>query len=146
MGMDLKIRLVQALHDSADCRSPHMCPQLMGTDLLIGWVSKASRMKCSSRTSAWPQGVKPQALSRVRSNELRALIELCIAHDPDHRPQARQLLKHPFFESLRLVRPPCTVHFVSFLGLMSRVAGLSSPSSLSVVVRVLMYSVPWCSS
>eukprot|EP00798_Chlamydomonas_sp_ICE-L_P013240 gene13240-19076_t len=44
-------------------------------------------------------GVPPQALSRVTSDELRCLIELCISHDPHDRPE---LLKHPFFESLRL--------------------------------------------
>ena len=49
------------------------------------------------------QGVKPQALQRVQSQELRRLIELCIAHEPADRPQSRQLLKHPFFESLRYV-------------------------------------------
>lgn len=49
------------------------------------------------------QGVKPQALGRVRSDELRALIEQCIAHDPEERPSARKLLKHSFFESLRMV-------------------------------------------
>ncbi len=45
----------------------------------------------------------PQALQRVLGVELRQLIELCIAHDAHQRPEARQLLKHPFFESLRNV-------------------------------------------
>ena len=51
------------------------------------------------------QGIPPQALSRVRGDELRRLIELCITHDPTVRPAARVLLKHPFFESLRLELP-----------------------------------------
>ena len=45
--------------------------------------------------------MKPQALLRVQSEELRKLIELCIAHDANERPEARQLLKHPFFEAMR---------------------------------------------
>lgn len=49
------------------------------------------------------QGVKPQALQRVMSEQLRAVIELCIAHDPKQRPEARDLLKHPFFAQLRNV-------------------------------------------
>jgi len=47
-------------------------------------------------------GVKPQALQRVRGDQLRELIELCIAHDAGDRPEARQLLKHPFFDSLKM--------------------------------------------
>lgn len=48
------------------------------------------------------QGIKPQALQRVMGEQLRALIEQCIAFNPQDRPEARKLLKHPFFESLRM--------------------------------------------
>lgn len=58
-----------------------------------------------SNVSVWVQGIKPKALERVHGPELRGLIETCIAHEPQQRPQARMLLKHPFFESLRAVRP-----------------------------------------
>jgi serine/threonine protein kinase len=37
----------------------------------------------------------------VKSQELREFITLCIAHNPVNRPDTRQLLKHPFFESIR---------------------------------------------
>ncbi len=50
------------------------------------------------------QGVKPKALERVTSAPLRALIEQCIAHDPQDRPDARHLLKCPWFDSTRMVR------------------------------------------
>ncbi len=33
--------------------------------------------------------------------ELHDFIKLCIGHDGDARPEARQLLKHPFFDSIR---------------------------------------------
>lgn len=47
------------------------------------------------------QGVLPAGLEKVKSQELREFITQCIAHDPDSRPDTRQLLKHPFFESIR---------------------------------------------
>ncbi|GIL65885.1 hypothetical protein Vafri_19522 [Volvox africanus] len=47
------------------------------------------------------QGIHPSGLAKVQNTELRAFIELCIQHDPNQRPEARQLLKHPFFESIR---------------------------------------------
>lgn len=43
----------------------------------------------------------PAGLEKVKSDELREFITQCIAHDPDSRPDTRQLLKHPFFESIR---------------------------------------------
>lgn len=43
----------------------------------------------------------PAGLEKVKSQELREFITQCIAHDPDSRPDTRQLLKHPFFESIR---------------------------------------------
>ncbi|GFR39677.1 hypothetical protein Agub_g149 [Astrephomene gubernaculifera] len=47
------------------------------------------------------QGIHPGGLTKVQNAELREFIELCIQHDPNQRPEARQLLKHPFFESIR---------------------------------------------
>jgi serine/threonine protein kinase len=49
------------------------------------------------------QGVHPAGLDSVHTPELRQFIELCIDHDAGKRPEARQLLKHPFFDSIR----PC---------------------------------------
>ncbi|EFJ47644.1 hypothetical protein VOLCADRAFT_61378 [Volvox carteri f. nagariensis] len=46
-------------------------------------------------------GIPPASLSRV-SPELREFISLCIAHNPADRPSARELLKHPYLEAVRL--------------------------------------------
>ncbi len=48
-----------------------------------------------------PQGIYPAGLDKVKSVELREFITQCIAHNPVSRPDTRQLLKHPFFESIR---------------------------------------------
>jgi len=50
-----------------------------------------------------PQGVKPLSLQRVQDEGLRRLVQLCTSYDPKDRPEARVLLKHPFFENLRQV-------------------------------------------
>lgn len=45
--------------------------------------------------------MKPAGLDNVSQPELKEFIEDCIKQNPDARPEARQLLKHPFFESIR---------------------------------------------
>lgn len=47
------------------------------------------------------QGIPPAGLGNVNSQELREFIELCIGHDEAARPEARQLLKHHFFQAIR---------------------------------------------
>jgi WNK lysine deficient protein kinase len=47
------------------------------------------------------QGIPPVALAKVMPHELQDFIALCIRFDPAERPSAMQLLKHPFFDSLR---------------------------------------------
>eukprot|EP00879_Flechtneria_rotunda_P000813 GHRR01000937.1.p1 GENE.GHRR01000937.1~~GHRR01000937.1.p1 ORF type:complete len:934 (+),score=365.76 GHRR01000937.1:289-3090(+) len=47
------------------------------------------------------QGVPPNTLAQVSNLDLKALIMLAINSDPSKRPEARQLLAHPFFEDLR---------------------------------------------
>ncbi|KAG2495564.1 hypothetical protein HYH03_006164 [Edaphochlamys debaryana] len=47
------------------------------------------------------QGIPPACLERIASAEMREFIQLCIQPDPHQRPEGRQLLKHPFFESIR---------------------------------------------
>lgn len=49
----------------------------------------------------WVQGIPPAALAKVGSPALQQFISLCITHDRNARPYARELLKHPFFDSLR---------------------------------------------
>ena len=53
------------------------------------------------------QGVQPAGLQSVQNQELREFIELCIQQDAERRPEARQLLKSPFFESIRTGRLRC---------------------------------------
>ncbi|KAI8467307.1 MAG: WNK protein kinase, partial [Monoraphidium minutum] len=47
------------------------------------------------------QGIHPVGLDKVAHQELQDFIKLCIGHNSDARPEARQLLKHPFFDSIR---------------------------------------------
>ena len=49
----------------------------------------------------------PSGLSKVANDETREFIELCISHDPELRPESRQLLKHAFFESIRTGKMSC---------------------------------------
>jgi hypothetical protein len=46
------------------------------------------------------QGVRPAGLARVPSRELAEFIAVCI-RPKDERPRSRQLLKHPYFDSIR---------------------------------------------
>jgi len=46
------------------------------------------------------QGVRPAALQKVSSNELAEFIAVCI-QPKGERPRARQLLKAPYFDSIR---------------------------------------------
>eukprot|EP00887_Chlorella_sp_A99_P002566 scaffold6.g2566.t1 len=45
-------------------------------------------------------GIRPKSLQEVSSQELAELINLCISR-PEERPESRQLLKHPYFNSVR---------------------------------------------
>ena len=46
------------------------------------------------------QGVRPAALQKVSSSELAEFIAVCIQPKAE-RPRARQLLKAPYFDSIR---------------------------------------------
>jgi serine/threonine protein kinase len=48
------------------------------------------------------QGIPPAALSKVNSQSLRDFVTLCINPNPKKRPSALDLLKHEFFDSLKL--------------------------------------------
>lgn len=52
------------------------------------------------------QGVFPASIQKIRNEELRKFIELCIAYEPFERPEARKLLKHPFFDGIRKSMEP----------------------------------------
>ena len=51
------------------------------------------------------QGIRPAALQRVRQPGLAELISVCIAPRGE-RPEAKKLLKHPYFSSIREVCSP----------------------------------------
>ena len=51
-------------------------------------------------------GVRPQGLQKVTSRDLAEFINTCIAGRAQ-RPRARQLLKHPYFDSVRQTLMPC---------------------------------------
>lgn len=46
------------------------------------------------------QGVRPAGLQKVASQDLAEFINVCISQR-ESRPRARQLLKHPYFDSIR---------------------------------------------
>lgn len=46
------------------------------------------------------QGVRPAGLQKVPTVELAEFINVCIG-SRDSRPRARQLLKHPYFDTIR---------------------------------------------
>ena len=47
------------------------------------------------------QGVRPAGLAKVPTQELADFISTCIESMRQRRPRARQLLKHPYFASIR---------------------------------------------
>lgn len=47
------------------------------------------------------QGIPPAALAKVTSRPLHDFISTCINPDPQKRPEALQLLRHDFFDSLK---------------------------------------------
>ena len=51
-------------------------------------------------------GVRPQGLQKITDRELAEFINTCIAPRPQ-RPRARQLLKHPYFDTVRQTLAPC---------------------------------------
>lgn len=82
------------------------------------------------------KGIQPAGLNNVKTPELRQFIELCIDHDSQKRPEARQLLKHPFFDSIR----PC---IKPNLGLGDKVlSGSSLSTATSAPASTTMPSPP----
>lgn len=50
-------------------------------------------------------GVRPAGLQKIQSHELAEFINLCIS-PRNQRPRSRQLLKHPYFDSIRKTLAP----------------------------------------
>lgn len=51
--------------------------------------------------TALSQGIRPTGLSKVPTEELAEFISTCIESVRQRRPRARQLLKHPYFDTIR---------------------------------------------
>ncbi|GIL91128.1 hypothetical protein Vretimale_9573 [Volvox reticuliferus] len=68
------------------------------------------------------QGIPPASVEKLASAELRDFVMLCLCHDPSRRPEARQLLKHPFFEAIRATP--------------SHINGCGTPPKLTVVSSI----------
>ncbi|MED6190714.1 putative serine/threonine-protein kinase wnk11 [Stylosanthes scabra] len=45
-------------------------------------------------------GLRPDSLNKIKNEEVKSFIEKCIAHHPNARPSAAQLLNDPFFHEL----------------------------------------------
>lgn len=81
--------------------APHTSHMKLRPLVLAAVSSPSACCLCGCVRCHAAQGVLPAGLEKVKSQELREFITQCIAHDPDSRPDTRQLLKHPFFESIR---------------------------------------------
>ena len=66
------------------------------------------------------QGVRPAGLAKVPTQELAEFVTVCIA-PREERPRARQLLKHPYFVSVRSEKAAVKLSAEALLG-----AGASS--------------------
>ncbi|CAD7703197.1 unnamed protein product [Ostreobium quekettii] len=61
-------------------------------------------MECKNRAQIFrhvSMGIHPASLKKIDDRECQEFIELCINHFHERRPQARQLVKHPFFDDIR---------------------------------------------
>eukprot|EP00158_Paraphelidium_tribonemae_P004714 Partr_v1_DN26926_c0_g1_i1_m7152 putative WNK lysine deficient protein kinase len=74
--------------------------------------------------------IKPAALDTVEDADVRQFIEMCIAHDPDKRPSAAELLEHPFVRDAKTGPPP---HESQAMGTTVH-SNLSSPTMTASVV------------
>jgi len=75
-------------------------------------------------------GVRPQGLQKVASPELAEFINICIANRPQ-RPRARQLLKHPYFDTVRQSLAPLKRELL----LAAAAGGTSSVEAASALVE-----------
>jgi hypothetical protein len=74
-------------------------------------------------------GIKPQALSKVEDDASRAFIELCLTYNPDNRPTAIELLRHPFLCDPPFMSPEGSVDHIAF-------SDISSVTSYDTTLRV----------
>lgn len=74
------------------------------------------------------QGLLPDGLAKVTSTTLRTFISECIRHDPQQRPSARSLLKHPYFDSIRM---ELDLHCCLSRGITPAASGAATPNKRS---------------
>lgn len=61
-------------------------------------------MECKNRAQIFrhvSMGIHPASLKKIEDRECQEFIELCVNHFHERRPQARQLVKHSFFDDIR---------------------------------------------
>ena len=86
----------------------HTCQAICPAISAAANSSETSEQRCqtsfqrfsASQLHGVVQGVRPASLQRVSSQDLAEFISRCIAPIQE-RPHARQLLKHPYFDSVR---------------------------------------------
>jgi len=91
-------------------------------------------------------GVPPAGLQKVSSPELKEFILLTIQPDPSRRPEARQLLVHPFFEDVRqqirnkgcLRMPPAAANAAAAAAVALAAAGMPPGAALVLDAAVVM--------
>jgi serine/threonine protein kinase len=95
--------LLLASHQPS-CHSAHVSKdQLMQCNMPVPiccWMRQHPLHANQVHIHMYAQGVRPAALGMVSSRELADFIAVCIS-PKDERPRSRQLLKHPYFDSIR---------------------------------------------
>ena len=88
-----------------------------------------SRKSSPNLLTASVQGVRPSGLERVPDRDLAEFINVCIS-PRNERPRSRQLLKHPYFETIRREKGVCRLREEALAGTPHWLLLLNSASSL----------------
>ena len=74
-----------------------------------------SRKSLPNLLTASAQGVRPSGLQKVPDRDLAEFINVCIS-PRNERPRSRQLLKHPYFETIRREKGVCRLREEALAG------------------------------
>ena len=90
------------------------------------------------------QGVRPSGLERVPDRDLAEFINVCIS-PRNERPRSRQLLKHPYFETIRREKGVCRLREEALAGTPHWLLLLNSAKLHRVVhLELLLRAAPGC--
>ena len=91
------------------------------------------------------QGVRPSGLERVLDRDLAEFINVCIS-PRNERPRSRQLLKHPYFETIRREKGVCRFREEALAGAPHRLLLLYSARQRQTAqdLASLLRAVPGC--